>query len=314
MYLVTDSEKNEYALKLHRLGRTSFRNVKEKRDYLGNRLAFSWLYLSRLSALRELAYMRLLSENGFPVPTPIGNNRHAVVMSVVNGILLQNVMELSDPGSLYGKIISLMVKLAESGLIHSDYNEFNIMIDDDSNPVLIDFPQMVSIDHVNAGMYFDRDLKCIKTYFLKKFKFESGDPDPKLSEISRNSLFLDVKSHASGSQRLSRKKLAELAEVCPPLVPSEDSSEQDAVDYEYSEDDVAAARINPLEDIFSKLALEDSKQSGDPRDSSCIRKNFKKHISKKYSRPKKTKSNIIKNPNSRYANDQVKNLSCDVWG
>jgi RIO-like serine/threonine protein kinase len=35
------------ALKMHRLGRTSFRAVKSKRDYLGKRHNFSWLYLSR---------------------------------------------------------------------------------------------------------------------------------------------------------------------------------------------------------------------------------------------------------------------------
>ncbi len=42
------------ALKLHRLGRTSFRAVKSKRDYLRDRssASFSWLYLSRLAALK----------------------------------------------------------------------------------------------------------------------------------------------------------------------------------------------------------------------------------------------------------------------
>ena len=50
------------ALKLHRLGRTSFRAVKSKRDYLRDRssASFSWLYLSRLAALkvRLLALLR----------------------------------------------------------------------------------------------------------------------------------------------------------------------------------------------------------------------------------------------------------------
>lgn len=34
-------------LKVHRLGRTSFRDVASKRDYLGKRSSYSWLYLSR---------------------------------------------------------------------------------------------------------------------------------------------------------------------------------------------------------------------------------------------------------------------------
>jgi RIO kinase 2 len=42
-----NDEGEVFALKLHRLGRTSFRAVKSKRDYLGKRSHFSWLYLSR---------------------------------------------------------------------------------------------------------------------------------------------------------------------------------------------------------------------------------------------------------------------------
>lgn len=47
------------ALKLHRLGRTSFRAVKSKRDYLKHRNSYSWLYLSRLAALKEYAFMKV---------------------------------------------------------------------------------------------------------------------------------------------------------------------------------------------------------------------------------------------------------------
>jgi len=47
------------AMKLHRLGRTSFRAVKSKRDYLRHRRSFNWLYLSRLAALKEFAFMKV---------------------------------------------------------------------------------------------------------------------------------------------------------------------------------------------------------------------------------------------------------------
>jgi len=72
------------ALKLHRLGRTSFRTVKKNRDYLQSRRSASWLYLSRLAALKEFAYMKVLHDNGFPVPRPIDVNRHAVLMELVD--------------------------------------------------------------------------------------------------------------------------------------------------------------------------------------------------------------------------------------
>ena len=42
-----------------RLGRTSFRKLKEKRDYHRHRHATSWIYLSRLAAMKEFAYMKV---------------------------------------------------------------------------------------------------------------------------------------------------------------------------------------------------------------------------------------------------------------
>lgn len=78
-------------LKLHRLGRTSFRAVKRHRDYLRGRNSHSWLYLSRLAALKEFAFMRALEEHGFPVPRAIESNRHAVLMSKVEGCVMVQV-------------------------------------------------------------------------------------------------------------------------------------------------------------------------------------------------------------------------------
>jgi RIO kinase 2 len=52
--------------------------------------------------------------------------------------------------------MDLIVKLAKSGLIHGDFNEFNILLKESEDPdvlpepILIDFPQMVSTDHENA--------------------------------------------------------------------------------------------------------------------------------------------------------------------
>jgi RIO-like serine/threonine protein kinase len=46
-------------MKLHRLGRVSFRAVKSKRDYLCHRRSYNWLYLSRLAALKEYAFMKV---------------------------------------------------------------------------------------------------------------------------------------------------------------------------------------------------------------------------------------------------------------
>lgn len=59
---------------------------------------------------------------------------------------------IDDPGAVYNDLMELIVRLANVGLIHGDFNEFNLVISDDGNITLIDFPQMVSTSHPNADM------------------------------------------------------------------------------------------------------------------------------------------------------------------
>ena len=106
------------ALKLHRLGRTSFRNVRQKRDYLRSLTAsYNWLHLSKLSALKEFAFMRALGEHGFPVPRAVELNRHAVLMSLVPATPLTQVRELAHPDVVWRQVADIMVKLAQHGAL-----------------------------------------------------------------------------------------------------------------------------------------------------------------------------------------------------
>ncbi|MBN3319737.1 RIOK2 kinase, partial [Atractosteus spatula] len=196
IYIVANSEEEQFALKLHRLGRTSFRNLKNKRDYHKHRHKMSWLYLSRLSAMKEFAYMKALYDRGFPVPKPMDYNRHAVVMELINGYPLCQVRRVEDPAGLYSEIMDLVVKLANHGLIHGDFNEFNLMLDDKDHVTMIDFPQMVSTSHQNAEWYFNRDVKCIRDFFTKRFGYES-ELYPTFNDIRREDC-LDVEISASG--------------------------------------------------------------------------------------------------------------------
>ncbi|KAJ7961846.1 Serine/threonine protein kinase [Quillaja saponaria] len=204
------------AMKLHRLGRVSFRAVKSKRDYLKHRSSYNWLYLSRLAALKEFSFMKALEEHGFPVPNAVDCNRHCVIMSLVQGYPLVQVKQLSNLEMVFETIIGLVVRLAEHGLIHCDFNEFNIMIDDDEKVTMIDFPQMVSVSHRNAQMYFDRDVECIFKFFRKRFNisFEGSTDDiegsevdidengrPCFSSVAKNVGFLDKELAASGFTR-----------------------------------------------------------------------------------------------------------------
>uniref|UniRef100_A0A6I8PC64 non-specific serine/threonine protein kinase n=1 Tax=Ornithorhynchus anatinus TaxID=9258 RepID=A0A6I8PC64_ORNAN len=196
IYIVANEEEKQFALKLHRLGRTSFRNLKNKRDYHRHRHKMSWLYLSRLSAMKEFAYMKALYERKFPVPKPIDYNRHAVVMELISGYPLCQVHQIEDPAAVYNESMELIVKLANHGLIHGDFNEFNLILDNEDHITMIDFPQMVSTSHPNAEWYFDRDVKCIRDFFIKRFNYES-ELYPTFGDIRRENS-LDVEIAASG--------------------------------------------------------------------------------------------------------------------
>ncbi|XP_055968503.1 serine/threonine-protein kinase RIO2 [Sorex fumeus] len=196
IYIIADEKGQQFALKLHRLGRTSFRNLKNKRDYHKHRHNVSWLYLSRLSAMKEFAYMKALHERGFPVPKPVDYNRHAVVMELISGYPLCQIHQVEDPASVYDEAMELIVKLANHGLIHGDFNEFNLILDEEDHITMIDFPQMVSTSHPNAEWYFDRDVKCIRDFFMKRFNYES-ELYPTFSDIKREDS-LDIEVSASG--------------------------------------------------------------------------------------------------------------------
>ncbi|XP_007430126.1 serine/threonine-protein kinase RIO2 [Python bivittatus] len=213
IYTVANEKEEQLALKLHRLGRTSFRNLKNKRDYHKHRHKMSWLYLSRLAATKEFACMKALHDRKFPVPKPYDYNRHAVVMELVNGYPLCQVHHLEDPASLYNELMELIVKLANHGLIHGDFNEFNLMLDNKDQVTMIDFPQMVSTSHPNAEWYFDRDVKCIRDFFMKRFSYES-ELYPTFKDV-RKECCLDVEISASGYTKEMQENDGLLYLDCP---------------------------------------------------------------------------------------------------
>jgi RIO kinase 2 len=206
----------QLVLKIHRLGRISFRTVKANRDYLRNRQSGSWMYMSRLAALKEYEFMKALRREGFPVPEPIGQSRHTVIMSLIDAFPMRQISKVGEPAPLYAELLSQIVRLAQYGLIHGDFNEFNILVEERERkdgsvaliPTIIDFPQMVSIDHANAEYYFDRDVACIKRFFERRFGFTSDEPGPFFKDATKRVVKrLDVEVQASGFSKKMAKEL-----------------------------------------------------------------------------------------------------------
>lgn len=246
--LVQDENGNDCVMKLQRLGRCSFRSVTRNRDYKGggkSRRGESWFYLSRLAAQKEFAFMKMLYDEGFPVPKPIDHNRHVVVMELVKGTLLNHIQDMGGhEQKVYERCLALMVRLAEHGLIHGDFNEFNIMITDDFRVVMIDFPQMVSTDHRNAIDLFDRDVQNLANFFSRRFRVETLLYPSLGSDVERTAA-LDRQAFASGF--FTKKQQMELEA----LMAQEDEDDDD----EDEEDDDGEDKDEDKERIGGKLSL-----------------------------------------------------------
>ena len=150
VYIAASPEGKQLVLKFHRLGRTSFRDVKKKRDYFAiNSIRSgrtgkhgtistkdqpnSWLFLSKISALKEYTFMKALNDVGYPTPTPIAQNRHLVAMGLIRGIPLyqlhRNKVTPDQAESIFEQAMEICKQLARNGLVHCDLNEFNLLVD-----------------------------------------------------------------------------------------------------------------------------------------------------------------------------------------
>lgn len=251
IYVTASPEGRQQVLKLHRLGRISFRSVKSNRDYLRNRTTGSWMYLSRLAAQKEHAFMRVLHREGFPIPEPIAWSRHTVVMEFIDAFPLRMVDSVPEPGKLYAELMDMIVTLAQRGLIHGDFNEFNILIKETEHgngmvklkPILIDFPQTVSTNHTNAQMYFDRDVGCIKRYFERRFKYVSDEPGPLYEDAVKGVEMgkrLDIEVEASGFSKKMAKELDRYVETAGDATETEAGLQEgdDEVDDHHPESEV----------------------------------------------------------------------------
>ena len=57
-------------------------------------------------------------------------------------MLIKHTSCVAGAGKIFAKLMELHIRLAQCGLVHCDFNEFNVMISDNEEITLIDFPQV----------------------------------------------------------------------------------------------------------------------------------------------------------------------------
>jgi len=161
-------------VKFHREGAT-FRHVKRSRGYFDEAERCSWMLASRLAAEREYEAIATLYGD-VAVPTPIAQNRHVIVMGLVNGREMSNTA-LGDPVAILEKIIAQIKLTYEFGIIHADLSEYNVIVCADENIALIDWPQWVPASHPNADDLLYRDVSTVLSYFARKYQIARRTED-----------------------------------------------------------------------------------------------------------------------------------------
>jgi len=160
----------QVAIKFHRLGRTSFKQTKRKRGY-ATRYTYSpdWHRQSEIAAKKEYKALRILHPKGVAVPEPIKQNRHVLVMGMIEGAELFHYPELSKPQAVLKEILVNMRKAyQEAGIIHADLSPYNIIVQPNQHILIIDWPQYVTTKHPNAQQLLERDVQNVLKYFRKQ--------------------------------------------------------------------------------------------------------------------------------------------------
>jgi RIO kinase 2 len=168
VYEVLSPRSELYALKLFRLGRTSFRDVKRKRSR--SKLDSNTWVTSNYNAARHefaaLAKLRKLTEN---VPTAIDKDRHTVLLQELPGVRLSQRPALDDPAAVLSTILSTArAAYTVAKMINGDLSEYNILTDG-RRAWIIDWPQWVGPTHPNAVELLKRDIITVLKFFERAY-------------------------------------------------------------------------------------------------------------------------------------------------
>ncbi|MCK4937545.1 MAG: serine/threonine protein kinase [Methanosarcinales archaeon] len=156
-------------LKFHREGRTSFKQVKRKREHLDGVHHFSWIYAARLAAKREFEVLNRLYPE-VSVPEPVDHNRNVIVMAIAEGSELSKTKVL-DPEWYLDRILEQVGAAYAKGVVHGDLSEYNVFVSDEKVTV-IDWPQYLEVEHEKAGEFLERDVRNVLAFFKRKYGLE----------------------------------------------------------------------------------------------------------------------------------------------
>lgn len=178
----TNKEKEnkiEYrVLKVHRIEANKFQRVHQ---YILGDPRFSGIKMERRSIVfnwtkKEFSNLKRAYEAKVSCPEPYAFLDNMVVMSAIldkDGLVSKKLKDTEIENhkfaeKLFDKILAEYKKLYQGAkIVHADFSEFNILLQDSKKPYIIDFAQGVHIDHPKSEEFLLRDIHNLCRFFRK---------------------------------------------------------------------------------------------------------------------------------------------------
>jgi RIO kinase 1 len=160
----------EVAVKVYRINASDFRDM---RGYLEGDPRFEGIGSDKNEVVKawvrkEYANLRRASEAGVRVPVPIAVERNVMVMEYIGAesgrAKRLNEVEIENPETAFEVVREYMRRLYAAGLVHGDLSEYNVVVHD-SELVVIDLGQAVTVHHPNADDFLARDCENVANFF-----------------------------------------------------------------------------------------------------------------------------------------------------
>ncbi|WP_435155520.1 serine/threonine-protein kinase Rio1 [Haladaptatus sp. DFWS20] len=175
-----DEENDEVAVKIYRINASDFRDMREylvgdpRFEELGGdkkRVVLAWVR-------KEFANLKRARKAGVRVPEPIAVQRNVLVMEFMGneGRRAPTLADaqLENPETAYEVVKEYMRRLYDSGLVHGDLSEYNILVSN-GELCIIDVGQAVTFHHPNSGEFLTRDCANIAAFFQREGLEVHGD-------------------------------------------------------------------------------------------------------------------------------------------
>ncbi|RMF89726.1 MAG: serine protein kinase RIO [Methanobacteriota archaeon] len=173
VFLSMDGSGERHAVKIHRIVTSDFRQMSR---YIEGDRRFKDIKRSKRSMIftwveKEFMNLRTAFDAGVSVPRPVVRRGNVLVMEFIGegdvaAPMLRDV-KLRTEG-FYREVVEEVKRLYESGLVHGDLSEYNILVHR-GKPVLIDISQGVPVSHPMAEELLRRDVGNVARFFGKKF-------------------------------------------------------------------------------------------------------------------------------------------------